>query len=132
MKSNKPNEVVKKHEKRQIIAAEQFKGPIPPPEIFRKYGEVVHDAPERILKVFEQDSQHTREMQKLALTHDAKRDGRAQWMTFFIMIAALGLTAIAIIFGKNIAPGIITGLATLFLALKVLFSGRKNTKNGST
>ena len=108
---------------RQYI--EQHTGPIPSPEVFRKYGEVVPDAPERILRVFEQDSQHRREMQKLSIMREASRDTRAQWMAFVIMIVALGVTAVSVIFGQNVAPGIITGLATLFLALKVLFIGEK-------
>ena len=103
----------------------QYIGPIPSPELFRKYGEVVPDAPERILRVFEQDSQHRREMQKLSITFKTRRDTRAQWMAFVIMVVALGVTAVSVIFGQNVAPGIITGLATLFLALKVLFIGEK-------
>ena len=109
-------------EEHVIAAARQFTGPIPPPEVFRQYGEIVPDAPERILKVFEQDSEHTRKMQYMGLKAEVDKDKRAQWMAFMIMLAALGLTGVAIIFGQNIAPGIITGLATLFLALIVLFS----------
>ena len=107
---------------------EQHMGPIPSPEVFKRYGEIVHDAPERILKVFEQDSQHTRDMQKIALTGEVSRDARAQWMAFVIMIAALGVTTAVIILGKNLTAGIITSLGTLFLALRVLFVG-KNKKD---
>lgn len=110
---------------RHIEHREEFTGPIPSPEVFRQYGEVVHDAPERILKVFEQDSQHRREMQKLSLISETNRDSRAQWMAFVIMVVALGVTAASVIYGRNVAPGIISGLATLFLALRVLFVGKK-------
>ena len=103
----------------------QYAGPIPPPEIFKKYGEIIPTAPERILRVFEQDSEHTRQMQKLALTGEINRDKRAQWMAFGIMIVALGVTMVVIILGKNITAGIITSLGTLFLALRVLFIGKK-------
>lgn len=77
------------------------------------------------MKVFEQDSKHTRDMQKDALSAEIKRDTRAQWMSFIIMLVALAVTAVSIIFGKNIAPGIITGLGTLFVALRVLYIGKK-------
>lgn len=117
----------KKNSKNAIAASEQglvvtasFAGPIPPPEVFQQYGNVVPDAPERILKVFEADSQHTREMQKAALEAEIKRDSRAQWMAFAVMIAALGLTALAVVYG-SVPAGIVIGLATLFLALRVLF-----------
>lgn len=108
-----------------IAAAQQFSGPIPPPEVFQKYGDVIPDAPERILKVFEKDSQHTRDMQKAALDAETKRDLRAQWMAFTIMLAAIGLTAFAVVYG-NSAAGIITGLATMFLGLRVLFVNKNN------
>lgn len=116
-------------EKSSVIAAQRFVGPIPPPEIFKQYGEIVPDAPERILKVFEEDSQHTRTMQSAGLKAEVDRDRRAQWMAFVIMLAALVLTGVAIVFGQNIAPGIITGLATLFLALKVLFPSKGSSKD---
>ena len=117
----------KKGKGQVIAAAQQFSGPIPPPEVFEKYGYVIPDAPERILKVFELDSQHTREMQKAALEAETKRDSRAQWMAFSIMLAALGLTALAVIYG-NAASGIITGLATMFLGLRVLFVSKSSNK----
>ena len=110
-----------KHLERLEHSIQRHEGPIPSPEVFKGYREVIPDAPERIMKVFELDSQHTRDMQKLALTAEIKRDMRAQWMAFFIMIASLGLTAATVLLGKSITAGIITGLGTLFLALGVLF-----------
>ena len=52
---------------RQMVQLSSFKGPIPSPEIFAKYGEVVPGSPERILKVFEEDSRHARDIQMAAL-----------------------------------------------------------------
>jgi uncharacterized membrane protein len=123
---NKNSPAIKQKQEHQLVAA-QFSGPIPSPEVFKQYGMVVPDAPERILQVFEKDSEHTREMQKIALQGEIDRDSRGQWMAFIIMIASLGLTAIAIIYQQNIA-GIVTGLATLFMALKVLY-GNKNSSS---
>ncbi len=117
----------KKGKGQVIAAAQQFSGPIPPPEVFQQYGHVIPDAPERILKVFELDSQHTRDMQKAALDAETKRDSRAQWMAFGIMLAALGLTALAVVYG-NAASGIITGLATMFLGLRVFFVNKSSNK----
>lgn len=132
MKNNKnttPAVASSKDGKGQVIAtSQQFSGPIPPPEVFRQYGQVIQDAPERILKVFELDSQHTREMQADALKAETSRDSRAQWMAFIIMLASLGLTAIAVIYG-NAAAAIITGLATMFLALRVLFVKKNSESN---
>lgn len=130
--SQQPNgEVAPELTKAQLIAAqESFSGPIPPPEIFRQYGEVIPDAPERILRVFELDSEHTREMQMTALKAETSKDERAQWMAFIIMLSSLGLTALAIRYG-NAPSGVVTGLATLFLALRVLFVKKNGGSEGT-
>jgi len=133
-KKNKGNDLarVSNHKelkiKRTLIAAQRFSGPIPPADEFRKYGEVLSDAPERIFAVFEAESKTAREDRSFALRAEVKRDARAQWMSFGIMIAAMAMTTLAIMFGRNIAPAIITGLATLFLALKVLFPTNNTAK----
>lgn len=54
----------------------QYSGPIPPASEFAKYKEVIPDAPERILKVFEQDSEHVRHMNEQALVAEVSRDKR--------------------------------------------------------
>lgn len=52
---------------RQVVQQTKYQGPLPHPEIFRLYGEVIPDAPERILQVFEKDSCHVRDIQTAAL-----------------------------------------------------------------
>ncbi len=139
-KKNKGNELIKKTApqgqgkeigiRRTLVAEQRFSGPIPPAEEFKKYGDVLPDAPERLFAVFEAESKSAREDRNFALKANVRKDSRAQWMSFIIMLAAMGMTTVAIVFGKNITPGIVTGLATLFLALRVLFPGRKR-KNDS-
>ena len=129
-KSNQPYVPTPTKKATQVVTAQQFVGPIPPPEVFRQYGQVISDAPERILKVFELDSKHTREMQMIALKSETARDSRAQWMAFVIMLVAFGLTAFAIVHG-NAVSGILTGLGALFLALRVLFIKKSDTPNDS-
>lgn len=103
-----------------IIAAQRFAGPLPPPEVFKQYGNVIPDAPERILKVFEEDSKHTRDMQRKALEAETKRDLRAQWMAFLVMFGTLGVLAIAVVSG-NVTNTIVSAMITMLFGLKVLF-----------
>jgi len=57
------------------------------------------------------------------------RDSRAQWLSFTIMLVSLGVVVLAIIY-NNLPTGIISSLATLFLALRVLFVKKnRNTHN---
>ena len=105
-----------------------YSGPLPHPDLLRQFGEIVPNGPERIFKVFEAESEHAREMQKLSLQADVERDRRAQWMSFAIMLTSLGVVAFAIYCGSTIVAGIagiFSALAVLFLALRVLFPKRK-------
>ncbi|MEI6286187.1 MAG: DUF2335 domain-containing protein [Bacillota bacterium] len=102
-------------------------GPLPHPAVFAQYAQVIPDSPERMLKVFEEDSKHTRDMQIRALEAEVSKDKRGQWMAFLIIIATVGLTAFAFYLGTGIG-GVLAGLATLILAASSFF-GKSNEKN---
>ncbi|CVK19206.1 DUF2335 domain-containing protein [Sporomusa sphaeroides] len=106
---------------RRVLSAERYIGPIPPAEEFAKYGQVMPTAPERILTVFEKDSDHTRNMQAIALRGEISRDCRSQWMAFFSILCSIGLTAFALAIGQDVAAAL-AGLASLFLVFKGAFS----------
>jgi len=101
--------------------SEEHIGPIPTANEFARYREVLPDAPERILKVFEDDSKHTREMQKTGLDATVSFDKRSQWMAFTIIISGVIGTLILAYLDKNVAS-IVTGLATAALIFKGTFS----------
>lgn len=84
-------EVLKPAERITNLVAQQtsYQGPIPPPALFKQYGEVVTDAPERILRQFELDSAHFREISKQALQGEIDHNGRAQWMAFALVIVGI-------------------------------------------
>ena len=79
------------HQRQLKVETSRFEGPIPSPEIFKQYAEIIPDAPERILAVFEQDSKHVRDIEMSALNAqkgDNKRVHYMAWslvMTGFIM-----------------------------------------------
>ena len=55
-----------------VVTNSRFEGPLPPPDIFKRYSETIPDAPERILKQFEEDSAHVRNM--CSLRHLKRRN----------------------------------------------------------
>ena len=112
-----------------IESSSFFNGPLPPPEIFREYGNVVNDAPERILRVFEQDSKHVREMQSKALEMERVRDTRAQWMTFGVMVLSLSTLVFSVIYG-NLSTSIATGIVTVITSTRLFFI--RNNPNKDT
>lgn len=108
---------------RQIIQQSKFQGPIPHPDIFRQYGEVVSDAPERILKVFEQDSLHAREIQIAALNAQKEDNRRVHWMAWSLIAGGYVLSALFAYWNKDWLAGIIltttlTGTIAGFLQTK--------------
>ena len=70
------------------------KSPIPSPEDFAKYKEVMPDLPERIFKQFEEDSVTNRELIKDAHSADIEFEKRSQWMAFSIIFFRLCSTYI--------------------------------------
>jgi uncharacterized membrane protein len=98
---------------RQVVAAQTFSGPLPHPDIFRKYGEVIPDAPERILRVFEEDSRHVREIGKTALDAAKGDNRRSHWMAFVLIALGLILTGWLAYLGRDVLAGIVaTGTLT--------------------
>ncbi len=53
LENNANKETTGSSVERRVLARQAFSGPIPHPDIFRQYGEIIPNAPERILKVFE-------------------------------------------------------------------------------
>lgn len=120
--------VKKKQENNQptvISAHAQYVGPIPPAEEFAKYGAVISDAPERILSVFEKDSEHVRYMQKEALKAEINTDKRGQWMSFLCVMAGFIVTGLCVWSGRDVAA-VLGGLATFILAIGGIFSSNRN------
>lgn len=81
----------------------------------------------RILTVFEEDSKHTRDMGKRALEGSINFDKRSQLMAFTIIIVGLLGTFFLAYLDKDIAS-IITGLGTIALIFKGVFSKNNNGK----
>lgn len=78
---------------KSVVNHTSFAGPIPHPEIFREYGEIIPDAPERILRVFEDDSKHVRDMQVNAPEAEKQDNKRVHWMAFCLIISGFVLSA---------------------------------------
>ena len=100
-----------------IIQSRSFRGPLPPPELFAGYKEVMDDAPERIFKLTEGEAAHRHDLEK-----------RGQNRATAITLAALAVVAIAAVWGGQLAASIIGvvlgGGALATLALTFMQSGK--------
>ncbi len=102
-----PGKVQVEERVQQLVRHQKFEGPIPHPDIFRRYGEVIPDAPERILRVFEQDSAHAREIQKAALDAQKRDNKRVHWMAWSLIAGGYALSALFAHWNKDWLAGII-------------------------
>lgn len=77
--------------------------------------------PDRILSQFEQDSASVRELTRKALAADVEFDRRSQYMAYSVIAMCLIGTIFLAYNDKDVAA-VCTGLATLFLVFKDVFS----------
>ncbi len=80
---------------------------------------MVPDAPERVLKVFEKNSESERnirdamadqqrklaDIQEMALSHQAQDNRRRDWMAFSLMCVGVGASIYFAVNGKDLAAG---------------------------
>lgn len=112
----------------QLVAqTTSFSGPLPHPEIFKLYAEVIPDAPERILKVFEDDSKHARDITTLALEVQRDDNRRAHWMAWSLVIAGFILSVVFALKDKDTLAGIALG-STLVAIVTGFLKSRNHDK----
>lgn len=98
-----------------VVAAAQFSGPLPPPDILRAYGEVVNGGADRIVSQWERETQHRHDLENRMADAYIAGMTRAQWMAFavILVIGAGGLVVVAL-------GHAVVGFAAFFLALAAL------------
>ncbi len=92
-----------------------YSGPIPPPDLFRQYDEVLPGAAERILAMAERQSEHRQKMETTVINGDDKRATQGQLCGFIVAMTTVIGGFILIALGKD---GI--GISTIFGSLATL------------
>ena len=110
-----------------IMSQAHFSGPIPHPEIFRQYKEIINDAPERILTVFEDDSRAARLLPVQAIEAQKEDNRRAHWMAWSLVVLSFALSLTFALFEKDTLAGITLG-TTLVAIVTGFLQSRTNTK----
>ena len=82
------------HQRQVKVQTSRFEGPIPSPEIFKQYAEIIPDAPERILAVFEQDSKHIRDIEMGALNAQKSDNKRIHYMAWSLVMTGFVMSGI--------------------------------------
>jgi uncharacterized membrane protein len=117
-----------------LIVARQvgFEGPIPHPDIFKKYGEIIPDAPERILRVFEEDSAHSRAVGKAALEAQVADNRRLHWMAYSLVLLCFVLAGVLAMNDKDLLAGIILGTTLIGIVTGFLQSHKQEKPTEQT
>lgn len=134
--SNKPTRPPKKEaypiekpiEQKLIVQQETHSGPLPSPETFARYAQILPDLPERILTVYEEDSKHVREMNSTALHGAIKIDTRAQILGFSGIALTYAFAAYLAYLDKDIGAAL-TGVAAVFLSIAAIAGNKKKQEN---
>jgi uncharacterized membrane protein len=106
------------------LRMESFRGPMPPPEHLGRYDKIVPGCARTIVDEFQANSRHNRTMEVTGLTGMVRRDTRAQWMAFVLVLVGFGLVwelaasehektaiAVATMLLGSIVVGFLTGVA---------------------
>jgi uncharacterized membrane protein len=106
------------------IAEATFSGPLPPPDILRRYDEVVPGAAERILVMAEQQARHRRNLERTVVEGGSRRANLGLWLGFILSIVVLALSAALIVNGYELAGTVIgsidlVSLATVFVVGRI-------------
>lgn len=111
------------HNPAQLVAAmhhSSFSGPLPPPDVLKRYNEVVPGAAERIITMAEAQAKHRQELERAEVFGGNRRANLGQYFGFTIGIAGLVVALILGIRGNAWVAGLIGvldlgGLVSIFV-----------------
>ncbi len=107
-----------------VFVHQSFSGPLPHPEVLKKFDEVVPGSAERIIKMAEGQFAHRVELEKRVINSDIQQSKYGQILGFIIAIFGLLVAMIVTIKGSQTAGSIIGG-ATLASLVGVFMYGTK-------
>ena len=114
---------------KQVFHEERFTGPMPPPSILAGYRNIDPSFPERMMKEFEANSSHVREMERLSLQSTIERDKRGQYMAFGLSILLLSIVFLSLYLGNIFFAGVSGFFFFGFIIKAFLMKPDKNTQN---
>lgn len=103
-----------------VKIAQQFSGPIPPPQILERYEDIVPGSAERILKMAENQADHRQAIEKRIVNSSVVNERLGLFFGFTIGLVAIGAGVFCIFNGYSlpgsfIGTGGIIGLVTVFI-----------------
>lgn len=91
------------------VQQHMWKAPLPPPEVLERFNEVVENGAERIVKAWEQETEHRRDMERRELSNFYGEARLGKVLAFLFVITALCLSGFAAYFGAEWLAAILAG-----------------------
>ena len=105
-----------------------FRGLLPAPEDFKAYGEMIPNAPERILSMTEQQVLHRIHTEESIVKSGLVESRRGQWMGYSIVLILIGISTLLVSYGHDwVAEAMMTAIG-----LSVIFVLRQNPREKET
>ena len=124
---SRKNRPLANHASRSLTVTAQryrFSGPLPAPEVLRKYDEIVPGAAERIIRMAEEQSAHRRRLEQAVVVGDIASARRGSILAFILAIGVIAGGFALIATGKD-AYGIAAIIAALASLAGVFVYGRR-------
>lgn len=93
----------------QVVAAQSFSGPLPPPEILREYEDIREGFADRIITMAEKQTEHRIDIESYTVRADARRANGGVAAGLFVFLAFVA-GSVFLIDGGHSTEGLITGL----------------------
>ncbi len=111
-----------------MLHGEQFSGPLPPPDILRKYDEILVGAAERILVMAENQSKHRQKMESKVIGSDVWNSKLG--LTFGFLLGLVGLLgSFYCILNDKVLPGGLLGAGTIVTLAGAFIYGSHQRKS---
>jgi uncharacterized membrane protein len=107
---------------------ETFSGPLPPPELFQRYNEIIPGAAERILLQSEEQAKHRQQLENKVVNGQILISKLGQIFALLIAFACIGGAVLCAKYGQPV-PATALGGASLVGSISAFLTGKKQKEN---
>jgi len=113
------------------IRQEIYSGPLPRPEDLGRYNEICPGAADRIITVFEKQSEHRRGLEEKVVTSNIRNERLGQKLAFTLALVVICSGVYLLATGKNVI-GLTTTLTPLAVLTGVFFGAKGRNRKELT
>lgn len=114
------------HPQVQVAVHHQsWEGPLPPPATLEAFRDIVPDAPERIIRQWELESDHRRQYEMTGLQGAIERDRVGQGAAIVFALAALAVGVVALVYGHPAVASLVVGTTVVSVVGAFLYQRKK-------